>query len=409
MRPESASPAASPGGPVDIGTLWEAAVRDRDRSPFLTFITRPGDSNTWSYRQFGQLVRLTADRLRAAGAAPGRTVHLDLHNSPAFIMCWLACASLGAVAVGCEPEAEVPELVDQLDRTRPVLGVVGLDRRWTYRNAVSRSTVPELTVIELTEDEPDTLAGSPLLGGTAPTTAAEGPGAGAGSHEMPPDALCAFFTSPAHAALPAAAPPPNSPTAAPPPARSDGRVLTHAACAAIAREHATTHGLDPNSRWFITGDLHDPATLAAELTAVITAGAAAILAARFSPDTWIDQTERFGATHTRFSAGRLSALVDATARGGAPARGAEPARRDDDPERGDAGAGTAGLVTDVPRASTLESVIVGPGAADAAFDRFAKLTGVRPVVASGTVIAAAGLLALSSSSEDIPANAGTPV
>lgn len=327
------SPSGAAGSAADLGRLWADTVRRRGAAPFLTFITRTGDSNTWSYRQFDQLVRLTADRFGGLGVGPGRTVHLDLENSPAFVMSWLACASLGAVAVTSDPAAEVPALLPSLSDTRPVLGVVGLQRRWTYRNAVSRSAVPELAVLEVSEDEPDTLAGSPLLtpgpvagparrrddAGHRGRTA--GPAAGSQSTgiERPGSG---GSPAPANGAAPAGqdadrAVPAGALSVVTAEVRENDedsgtapvQVLTHAEAVAGGIGTAAATGLADGHVWFITGDLHTLEVQAHELTTAIAAGASAVLAARFAPEAWRAQARTHGVTHTGLTARRARAVL----------------------------------------------------------------------------------------------------
>lgn len=308
--------------------MWSRAVACRGTAPFLTFITGTGDSNTWSYRQFAQLVGLTAQRFRALGVAPGTAVHLNLASSPAFIMSWLACASLGAVTVASDPEAEVPALLRELSGTHPVLGIVGLRRRWTYRNAVSRSATPEFPVIEVSEDEPDTLAGSPLFTpgpvfGAVRRRDSAGrsghpprPAAGSRAAERPrpcgPTAAAAgsLPESVPIRALPAGAlsivvgaESAHDPTAA------GAHLLTHADGLSEAHEAAAAAGLGQDHRWLITGDLHTLAAQARELTAVITAGATVVLAARFAPAAWLEQVRTHAVTHTCLTADRAREVL----------------------------------------------------------------------------------------------------
>nr|WP_272902260.1 AMP-binding protein [Brevibacterium daeguense] len=273
--------------------MWSATVHSRPGSPFLTFLSRSGESNTWSYRQFDQIVELTAGRLHRLGVGKGDAVHLNLRNSPAFIMCLLACSRLGAWIVSTDPGSAARQISEQISRTQPRVGVVGVDRRSAYHTGVALSDLPNLTVIEVSEDEPDTLAGSPLYfdGRTA--------GRRAAAEVVPEDRLAVVFTPGADE-------------------RQRAVVLTQGNYARTARLAAKLAELRPEHRWFITLPLFHPHSQLRSLASAVVRGASVVLAGEFSASTWQAQARRTEVTHAALFAAPMRMVLARSPAGAQP-------------------------------------------------------------------------------------------
>jgi crotonobetaine/carnitine-CoA ligase len=138
---------------VTFAATWRRAVDTDPDAPFLRFEAPAGDTTTWSYGEFDDVVARVAGRLAAMEVGRGMPVHMALANCPTFVAVWLAVTRLGAWMVPSDPMARTPELDGHIARTRPVVGLCAADRADTYRAASG-----SLPVIEV--DETDvTLAG----------------------------------------------------------------------------------------------------------------------------------------------------------------------------------------------------------------------------------------------------------
>ena len=120
---------------------WRQAVAGNPDGTFLVWEGPDGATRTWTYAAFDALVARVAGGLMARAVGPGSSVHLVLANSPAFVATWIAATRLGARIVPSDPGATAPELAGHVERTRPAVAVVGIDRQATYDGAI-RSTSP---------------------------------------------------------------------------------------------------------------------------------------------------------------------------------------------------------------------------------------------------------------------------
>lgn len=129
--------------------MWERAVSQRARHPFLTFESSVGDTAIWTYEQFDELVTRVGHWLSDRGVEKGSSVHLALANCPAFVAVWLAVTRLGGWIIPSDPMGSSDELAGHIRRTRPVIGVCAVPRAEVYRSACG-----SLSVVEV--DESDT-------------------------------------------------------------------------------------------------------------------------------------------------------------------------------------------------------------------------------------------------------------
>jgi crotonobetaine/carnitine-CoA ligase len=131
---------------------WANAVGAGPARTFLLWQGADGAVRTWTYGEFGRLVDEVAHCLSGHGARAGRTVHVALTNSPAFIAVWLACTQLGAVLVPSDPAATSRELAECFSRTSPVIGIASARRPADYRAAAAGMA---MQVISVDEDDTD--------------------------------------------------------------------------------------------------------------------------------------------------------------------------------------------------------------------------------------------------------------
>jgi crotonobetaine/carnitine-CoA ligase len=77
----------------------------------------------WTYRQLRDDVWRLAAGLAARGIAPGDRVLVHADNSPEFVISWLGCATLGAVAVTTNTRSVAPEIRFFIDKTEAVAAI----------------------------------------------------------------------------------------------------------------------------------------------------------------------------------------------------------------------------------------------------------------------------------------------
>lgn len=93
-----------------------------DRRPHHpALVWEPFDSavgrRVWTYRQLATEVERLASGLRARGIRENDRVLLHMENCPEFVLAWLACARIGAVAVCTNTKSTESELVYFADHT----------------------------------------------------------------------------------------------------------------------------------------------------------------------------------------------------------------------------------------------------------------------------------------------------
>src|SRR4051794_7773032 len=123
-RPRRRPKPERPGDPMNAATrapgtfadLWQRAVDQHERRPFLVFRSEDGEIDTWTYGEIDRVVRDTMALLAANGVGAGDAVHLCLRNCPAFIALWLACGQLGAWMVPVDPASTSRDVESQLAR-----------------------------------------------------------------------------------------------------------------------------------------------------------------------------------------------------------------------------------------------------------------------------------------------------
>ncbi|NCB62615.1 MAG: crotonobetaine/carnitine-CoA ligase [Clostridia bacterium] len=82
-----------------LKSQWNDTVRWYGDSIFLEFISVEDQVTSYTYAQFDALVRQAANLFLDLGIQKGDLVATHLHNSPAYLICWLALAQIGGVTV----------------------------------------------------------------------------------------------------------------------------------------------------------------------------------------------------------------------------------------------------------------------------------------------------------------------
>lgn len=251
---------------------WRNAVSEVPDRPFLNWEDAEEHTRAWTYEEFDVLVREVATWLHHEGAGPGRSVHLALENSPAFVASWLAAVQLGAPVVPSDPSGSAREIADAIRRTRPAVGLCATTRAGTYREAAAGGPV----VVEL--DERDT----ELTDIRARARVHESP--------RPDDAAAVMLTS--------------GTTSSP-----KGVELTQANYAFAGDVMAAAAAADETTRFLVVLPLFHANAQYYCFAAAISAGASVALMSRFSASRFLEQAQRHRATHASLFAAPIRMIL----------------------------------------------------------------------------------------------------
>lgn len=78
---------------------WNETARCYPQNIFLEYVTREDQLTAYTYQDFDRRVKRAANVLLELGIQKGELVALHMHNSPQYLICWLALAQIGAVSV----------------------------------------------------------------------------------------------------------------------------------------------------------------------------------------------------------------------------------------------------------------------------------------------------------------------
>jgi carnitine-CoA ligase len=94
----------------DVNRLVDAKADTRSDHPFVIWEPFSGQTDVWTYARFAEDTKRLAAGLHARGVQAGDRVLIHLENCPESILCWYACARIGAIAVTTNARAAGPEL-----------------------------------------------------------------------------------------------------------------------------------------------------------------------------------------------------------------------------------------------------------------------------------------------------------
>ncbi|WP_312867763.1 class I adenylate-forming enzyme family protein [Amycolatopsis pithecellobii] len=264
---------------VSTGTfsdLWRRAVDEYGESPFLLFRADSGETTSWTYAEFDDVVSRVAGTLAESGVRPGAAVHLVLRNCPAFVALWLAVARLGAWMVPVDPASASRDIRSQLRRVAPAISMVATTRLAAFQDGAGGAAV-----IELAEDASDLEPGAPLLQG-APLLR--------GEPVTPEDRLAVMFTS--------------GTTSEP-----KGVEVTHANYVSAATAMAAAAKLAARHRWFVTLPLFHANAQYYCFASAIGVGASVALTASFSASGWVPAARELDVTHASLFAAPIRMIL----------------------------------------------------------------------------------------------------
>jgi carnitine-CoA ligase len=270
------------------GLLAAAAERDGDG------IWVRSDDGTLTFGGAVATVGLTAEALRAVGVSRGDLVMLTARTTPPYLLCWLAVASMGAIAVAVNPRSSAAELAGLVGQVEPRLLV----------------TDPELAELVGAAQADSGLAGR---GERAATPFP----ADIDVHQLVPadwrDAAAMNAASRRGIALPASGVGPDEVAALIPTSGTTGRsklvMQTHRAYAMAGEGFPFWMELTAADRMLTTLPLFHVNAPAYSVMGSLACGAGLVLAERFSASCFLDTARRHGATEFNAIGAMLEILM----------------------------------------------------------------------------------------------------
>lgn len=96
-------------GSATLRSQWDETVQFYGDRNFLEYVSVEDVVTTFTYREFDRKVKRAANYFLELGVQKGELVALHLHNSPEYLICWLALAQIGAVSVPMNEHYPLPE------------------------------------------------------------------------------------------------------------------------------------------------------------------------------------------------------------------------------------------------------------------------------------------------------------
>jgi crotonobetaine/carnitine-CoA ligase len=148
----------------DVPALLALRAVTRSDHPALVWDPRTGPGRTWTYRELWADVRRLAAAFAGRGIGVGDRVLLHADNCPELVLAWLACATVGAVAVTTNTKSVADEIAWFAEKA----GCVAAVTQPRYAALVGTAS-PALRWVAVTADDSGEPAGpAGLPGGTEP-------------------------------------------------------------------------------------------------------------------------------------------------------------------------------------------------------------------------------------------------
>ena len=103
-------------GSYTLRSQWDDTVRCYGDLTFLEYVSVEDQVTRYTYAAFDQKVKQAANYFLELGIEKGELVALHLHNSPEYLICWLALAQIGAVSVPMNEHYRQPESIYVLEK-----------------------------------------------------------------------------------------------------------------------------------------------------------------------------------------------------------------------------------------------------------------------------------------------------
>lgn len=252
--------------------VWDPPSSDTSGDPGAAI-------RTWTYRELEADVHRLAAGLQARGIAKGDKVLIHSENSPEMVLSWLACATLGAVAVTTNTKSVTSEMEYFAAKAQCVAAITQ-----PQFAAMVQEAAPELQWIAVTDNDSGEPAG--VQGGVQ----------GGGFETF--DSLFAASASewsgrPIEPMLPSGIMYTSGTTS-----RPKAVVHTHANAVWASRVGARNIGLGPDDRYVIFLPFFHTNAQTWSLMPVLGVGATAVLMPKWSTSRFWDVVTRHGVTYT---------------------------------------------------------------------------------------------------------------
>lgn len=259
--------------------LTAAAERDSDGTWLRS------DHGTLTFGAAAAVVGRTARALADAGVRRGDLVMLTAGNTPPYLACWLALASMGAVTVAVNPRSTSAELAGLMDQVKPrqVVTDIGLVSMVSVAASDAGLAGSRAAVLDVHDLVPANWADP------APVAAASGPALSVGT--VSPDDLAVLI--------------PTSGTTG----RSKLVMQTHRAYAMAGEGFPFWMELTAADRLMTTLPLFHINAPAYSVMGSLACGAGLVLVERFSASTFLDTARRHGATEFNAIGAMLEILM----------------------------------------------------------------------------------------------------
>ena len=270
-------------GRRNLRVVLEQKAEAHPDKVFLIFEDHQGDTSSYTYSQFDQMVNRTANGLLQLGVKKGDKVNLHLTNCPEFLFTWFAAAKIGAVMVATNPLSPPDELSYPVHHSESVVSVTQPDLLPTVE--AIREACPNMRQVVLTGSDE---APSPIIT-FSDMTARESDELKPVSLE-PEDVAAILYTSGTTS-------------------RPKGVLVTHANYVYLSEVISKLMRLGPEDRQFVTLPLfHANAQYYSFMTAM-NVGASVALMPRFSASRFMKQAIRHQCTVTSLFAAPIRMVL----------------------------------------------------------------------------------------------------
>ncbi|MFB7091049.1 AMP-binding protein [Streptomyces sp. NPDC056296] len=275
----------------DLVRTREAVRRDR---PALVWHPYQGEGATWSYTALLRDAASVAAGLRHRGVRAGDRVLIHLENCPEFVISWLACAAVGAVAVTTNSRSAPDEIGYFADHC----GAVGAITQPRLAGAVAAGATGLRWIVSTDHD-----GGVPAVRDRAPDAASS-----FDSLRRDPNGL---VPAPSDPMAPMSVQYTSGTTS-----RPKGVLWTHANALWGARVNAAHEDLHPDDCHLVYGPLFHTNALAYSVLASLWVGARFVLVPKWSTSRFWDVSIRHDCTWLSLMAASIHTLA-----GGPPPQG----------------------------------------------------------------------------------------
>jgi acyl-CoA synthetase (AMP-forming)/AMP-acid ligase II len=271
--------------PPGLGVTVSRRLRElADARANATFIVDERASGAPSALTFGEVAE-RADRcaavLDAAGVGAGDAVHVQLPNSPEYLIAMFALAQLGAVMVPTSPSATPDDIAYIASHAACRVSIVGVDDYETLATACEMN--PELTQVFTVGGQ----AGDSVDHDAALASAGSGP-----RDRSDEGAVAAVLYTSGTTGWP------------------KGVMITHRNLIFAGDAVASYVRLRPDDRWLVSLPLSHMNALGYSAMSAVSCGASIALVDRFDPGEWCCAAARSGATVASLFAVHARKLLD---------------------------------------------------------------------------------------------------